>query len=353
MAALQTGQWDVTETNNRDIRIETVSRNWVTYLHSGDATPDKIAEFEVWLASDIRHARSYLEMEHMMGELALAMNPNYNEEDRTTVSPQMPSEKPGHFSGMAGAVLAAVAMVSMVLFFGVGALRDPAASLVEIPSIETETAEIRSIYLEDGTHVTLGARSKIEARFTDELRVVKLSEGEAFFDVASNKARPFYVEVGDRLIRVVGTQFAVRQGADDVKVSVVEGIVEVLQAEDPYVTEKNRPRISKDVLKAGDEVIATIGSTSRELGVVEPDSAATWRRGWLAYEDASLGEIVSDTNRYSTRQIVFESADIADLRVTAAFGADKIQQLILGLEASHSLRADYSNAETIILRKVN
>ena len=155
----------------------------------------------------------------------------------------------------------------------------------------------------------------------------------------------------NRLIRVVGTQFDVRHSAGAVKVSVVEGVVEVLKAADPKVAEKNLPTISRDVLRAGDEVTATIGSAKRELSVVEPDSAALWRRGWLAYEDASLGEIVSDSNRYSSRQIIIASPEIAELRVTAAFGVEKIDQFITGLEASYPIEADYRLNDTIVLRR--
>lgn len=338
--------------NATKVRIDTVSRNWATYLHSGDATPEKVAEFEAWLAADASHVLSYLEIEQLMGDLAIAMDPR-NSADGTSFVQVSSARAPVRRHAIAGGALAAVAAVAVGLFFASGTILGPADPGVAAPDIETEIAEIRSIYLEDGTQVTLGARSRLESRFTEQLRVVKLSEGEAYFDVASDNARPFYVEAGDRLIRVVGTQFAVRQGADDIKVSVVEGVVEVLKGADPYAAEKNRPKTTKDVLRAGDEVIATIGSVQREFNVVEPESAATWRRGWLVYEDASLAEIISDTNRYSKRQIVVGSPGIGDLRVTAAFGVEKIDQFIAGLEASYSIAADYGAEDKIVLRARN
>ena len=338
----------MTKHNSSTDRIETVTRNWVTYLHSGDATPEKIVEFEAWLAADISHVRSYMEIEQLMGDVALAMGPRGANEDTVLVGPSSERARVRR-SVIVGGALAAVAMFTLGLVFASDTIRDPMTPGAALPGIETEIAEIRIIYLEDGTQVTLGAQSRLESHFTEKLRVVKLSEGEAFFDVKSDKSRPFYVEAGDRLIRVVGTQFAVRQGYDDVKVSVVEGVVEVLKGADPYAAEKNRPKITKDVLRAGDEVVATIGSVKREFGVVEPASAATWRRGWLAYEDASLGEIVSDTNRYSNRKIVLASPGIADLRVTAAFGVEKIDQFIMGLEASYPLTADYGAGDRIVL----
>ena len=55
-------------------------------------------------------------------------------------------------------------------------------------------------------------------------------QGEALFDVAKNKARPFVVAAGDTNVRVVGTSFSVRHlEASPVQVLVREGVVEVFK----------------------------------------------------------------------------------------------------------------------------
>ncbi len=337
----------MTKSKAQQDQIDAVTRGWVVYLHSGEATPDKVAEFESWLAADSRHLLAYRDMEQLMGDLSLVMEADSAGPERAAPVAAKPVWRDvRHFrAGLAGVAVIAVGFILAVTNTSVPVVpNDP------IPAVETQIAEIRDILLPDGSRVTLGARSRIESRFTDELRVVRLSEGEAFFDVSHDAARPFYVEVGDKLIRVVGTQFDVRQRADSVKVSVVEGVVEVLQEADPVRAEKHRPEVSKDVLRAGDEVTAKIGSVKREFGLVEPESAAAWRRGWLAYEDASLGEIVSDTNRYNSQQIILESPDMENLRVTAAFGVDKVDQFIIGLEASYNIQADYTSSNQVILR---
>ena len=339
----------MTKSASQQDQIEAVTRGWVVYLHSGEATPDKIAEFESWLVSDPRHLIAYRDMEQLMGDLSLVMDADAAE----PVTAMPIAEQPAWWSvRRVGAGLAGVAVIAVGFILALTSVSTPPVAGGPLPAVETQIAEIRDIFLPDGTRVTLGARSRIESRFTDDLRIVRLSEGEAFFDVSHDATRPFYVEVGDKLIRVVGTQFDVRQRADSVKVSVVEGVVEVLQEDDPVRAEKHRRDVSKDVLRAGDEVTAKIGSVKREFGIVEPESAAAWRRGWLAYEDASLGEIVSDTNRYNNQQIVLESPGMEQLRVTAAFGVDNVDQFIIGLEASYNIEADYTASNQIILRTV-
>ncbi|OZB13670.1 MAG: hypothetical protein B7X53_15625, partial [Hyphomonas sp. 34-62-18] len=213
------------------------------YLHSGDVLPERVAEFESWLAADQAHLTAY---ERLMSDLALI--PELGEVE-IAAAPAPGARQRLHRPQQ---LFAAFAVMVVVLGGALVGLRAafPASSPVADPAYETMIAEIRDIHLADGSVVTLGARSRIEPVFSDTMRIVKLHEGEAFFDVASDPERPFYVEAGDRLIRVVGTRFDVRQGPETVRVAVVEGVVEVLQAETPARAEASRPLIEKNVLKA-------------------------------------------------------------------------------------------------------
>lgn len=337
----------MTEDNGKGNGIEAAARSWAVYLHSGDARPEKIAEFDAWLAADRAHLLAFRRYERLMSDLALI--PELGDVDIAAAPKSPPGQRLRDQRRQQ--LMAALALMVVVLGGALVALRGalPASSPVADPAYETMIAEIRDIHLADGSIVTLGARSRIEPVFTETMRIVKLQEGEAFFDVAPDPERPFYVEAGDRLIRVVGTRFDVRQGPDTVRVAVVEGIVEVLQAETPAQAEASRQVIEKNVLQAGDEVVARIGSVEATLGAIEPAEAAPWRRGWLTYEDASLAEIVSDANRYSRRQIILKDERIGDLRMTAAFSVEKIDQFAAGLEVTYGLRADYTDPGSIIL----
>lgn len=335
-------------------RIEASARGWAVYLHSGDATPEKIAEFDAWLSADKAHLVAFRRYELLMSDLLLVSElGDVPLEEEMAASP--PVSLPVKQARRPNQLIAAFAMMFALvgggaLIFG-SSVMAPTSNPEAVPGFETMIAEIKDVQLADGTVVTLGARSRIEPTFTEEMRVVKLYEGEAFFDVASDPARPFYVEAGDRLIRVVGTRFDVRQGPETVRIAVVEGVVEVLQAENPDIVEASRATITKDTLTAGDEVVARIGSSEKTIGEIVPEEAAPWRRGWLTYENASLGEIVADANRYSPRQIVFEGGDIERLRMTAAFSVEKIDQFILGLEVTYDLTTDYSDPDIIKLSR--
>jgi len=81
----------------------------------------------------------------------------------------------------------------------------------------------------DGTVITLGGRSRVAVRFSDDRREVTLLSGEAFFAVAHNPRQPFLVAVERNRIRDIGTKFEVSRGDAEIRVGVLEGRVEVTQ----------------------------------------------------------------------------------------------------------------------------
>lgn len=365
-------------------RIELEARHWAVYLHSGDTDPERLGQFEAWLEADPAHEAAFAVYQQLMTDLAMLpelsgiaprirprIRPRIQPENREGVPaedrPQDQSEgpaqawtarpvtgRPRKAGRAAGLVMAAGAMAAVMagLFLVQPVATVPAGPVPEEPgAYATRVAEIRDVILADGSRVTLGAASRIEPDFSDRMRVVTLLEGEAFFDVTPDPQRPFYVGAGDRLIRVVGTRFDVRQGRETVRIAVVEGVVELLKGDDPSKVETGRPGLARDVLRAGDEIVARIGSAETTLGAIEPTEAAPWRRGWLSYENASLREIVADANRYSRRQIVLVDDSLGDLRMTAAFSAEKIDQFAMGLEVSYGLAVDYNSPDRIVLSR--
>lgn len=99
-----------------------------------------------------------------------------------------------------------------------------------ISTIENSTGIRKRVILPDGSIVQMSPASTI--RFSDDLYATSRElflEGEAYFDVAHNSARPFYVYAGDVVTKVLGTTFIVRAPGvgEKVTVSVKTGKVTV------------------------------------------------------------------------------------------------------------------------------
>src|SRR3546814_6499165 len=75
----------------------------------------------------------------------------------------------------------------------------------------TAIGEIRRVPLSDGSLAAVNTQTTLDVTMKPELRQVALKDGEAWFQVAKDRSRPFVVEVGDVRVRAVGTAFAVKR----------------------------------------------------------------------------------------------------------------------------------------------
>src|SRR5690606_8013632 len=147
-----------------------------------------------------------------------------------------------------------------------------------IASVDTMTTPLGGQYqlvLSDGTKVWLNADTRIAfpTKFEGAERNVNIV-GEAYFEVAENKLKPFKVHTQDQIIEVLGTHFNVNSYLNDrtAKTTLLEGSVKV--------TLLNRDAPSK-VLKPGET--ALLSRSENKLTVFEADteSAVAWKNGYF------------------------------------------------------------------------
>src|SRR5262249_1657976 len=85
---------------------------------------------------------------------------------------------------------------------------------------EARVGENRQVVLADGSGLSLGGDTGVRVSFSKRSRQLTLVRGEAFFDVAKDRVRPFSVRAGEATLVAIGTQFNVRCNDDRVVVSV-------------------------------------------------------------------------------------------------------------------------------------
>ena len=94
-------------------------------------------------------------------------------------------------------------------------------STAEFTTIENSADARKRVILPDGSIVEMSPASSIRFSTTAQALSRELFlEGEAYFDVAHDLERPFFVYAGDVVTRVLGTSFVVRAMGTDEKVTV-------------------------------------------------------------------------------------------------------------------------------------
>lgn len=148
------------------------------------------------------------------------------------------------------------------------------------------------ITLEDGTQVWLNAESQLSYPDTfrnDERRVIL--KGEAYFQVAKNEEKPFYVESDGQLVRVYGTEFNVRSYQEDPEIytTLVSGSVAL---------QPSRGNSGELFLTPGHQAVFVKSDSSAYVRTVNTEVVTSWRNGKFVFEEQNLGQIMCTLSRW-------------------------------------------------------
>lgn len=316
---------------------------WLAYLYSGEATDEGHGQFSAWLNRSANNARAYRRVQQTWRDMAAAGAEALFPSEAAGGEPEsrvVPFERlPGQWSrpGARRGIMAGAMAIAASLVLAVGVWRMASYNPPTIQSYRTAIGEVKTFALPDGSHVTLSADSRIKAIFSRQVRGVELVQGRAWFDIASDPAKPFTVAAAATLIRVVGTQFDVDRSPKDVRVSVARGIVRVA----PLSGETGEASGGKSVeLIGGQRVTSGFDGQPGRIERFDTANAAPWRTGLLIYRDASLEDVVAEVNRYRTDKIFVAEKSLGGMKITMAIRANQTDALLSGLEATTSVLID-------------
>jgi transmembrane sensor len=214
----------------------------------------------------------------------------------------------------------------------------------------TPIGGIEQVPLRDGSHITLNTATQVHVELTPHERHIRLDAGEAFFEVAHDATRPFVVQVGNKRVIAVGTQFSVRRNGEDMLVLVTEGRVRIEdQGAIPQVSSQGRTGevfvAPGGVASAGDE-----GIVVQKRGLAEVEDDLSWRQGYLTFHDTSLADAVAEFNRYSTHKITIEDPNIAAIRISGTFRALNYQAFVRVLDDGFAIHARSNEDQTTLTK---
>lgn len=257
--------------------------------------------------------------------------------------PLYPGKSQRHFWEYFGKI-AAVLLVAIGLVWIVSRQDQPDASLSSVQLVgKTTTKGQKSTFaLSDGTIVKLNAASKIEfpSKFDPDKREVHL-EGEAFFEVTRDEARPFTVYSGDIETTVLGTSFNVEAypEQDEIKVALVSGKVEVKSTLD----NKSGADIGTDnstILKPNEMATFLKGQNKINKKRFELEEITGWKDGVLVLKNANLAQIREKLENWYGVGIAYTNSRFEEGDITANYYNEPLENVLKSL--GYTLRFEYS-----------
>jgi transmembrane sensor len=273
--------------NKSDDAIKQAAARW--YMRMREAAPDATERttFEVWLLSDRRHQAAYSLIESTMDDFSSTQRLKQLSNALTQKAYFEQSARRKKITKL-GSGLAVMLLCLGLGFLGHTQYQTWQAAPLSTQLQTTTVAEIATRTLDDGSVVTANANSALEIVFYRHQRLVKLTRGEAIFEVTKDPERPFVVETQQAKVTVLGTRFAVNQLSSKVRISVDHGRVQVARADG-----------NQNALILHDGEVAEITQTTapHKVNRYAADSFS-FASGRIVFDRADMFEVAETLSRY-------------------------------------------------------
>lgn len=327
---------------------------WLIRLE-GQTTPQLWDEFQTWLETNKRHEAAFIRLRTAWTacDRFKLLRPADGRVDRnllarlptTTTDSSDPESDSAEAAETArdridrrrwlmfvGATAAATA--------GVGMLGWLSADHRRWTYFETEVGGNKRAVLADRSLVLLNTDSRLRVRLANARRDSELIRGEAFFTIAHDKSRPFYVKAGRTLVCAMGTAFSVRIHEDrSVEVLVASGRVAMGTTEPG--SGSGAPVLTDTAPQAGTDESVFANSGSLAIRQQPPGYVArklAWTMGNISFDGETLTEAVGEFNRYNRRHLAIADPAITRMKVGGSFEATDPESFAATLEKHFGVR---------------
>lgn len=164
------------------------------------------------------------------------------------------------------------------------------------------------VTLDDGSrvHLNYSTTLKYPSHFSDEDRTVYL-DGEAYFYVAKDSKRPFYVVTPNGRVREYGTSFNVNTHDEigKTKVVLVEGSISIITSQG-----------NEYMMRPGELAVAQASSQQVQINKVNVDTYIAWNSGRFVFDNCPLEKLMAKLSLWYGKDISFDSNEIRHLCYT-------------------------------------
>ncbi|HEY6644424.1 FecR family protein [Povalibacter sp.] len=315
---------DPTSTDRRRFVASEAARWFARELRGPLSTEDR-SQLDSWLQENADHAHAYEACRQISNSVKLlASDPELRETLTPNAAPTQGRTTTVRRASFWGSLAASMVIASAL---GYRLMHYPESAPLT-HAYSTAIGEQRTVELLDGSSAQLNTHTKLRMTVGAGYRRIDLEEGEAFFNVTKDPARPFSVLAMGHSVNAVGTEFNVHLQDDRATVIVLEGIV--------TVSSDGREPIR---LTANQQLDFTrVGNVIGPVSVAQMGRALGWRDGKLSFDAASLGQVLKELNRYSPVPIVLTDQSLSSIQVSGEFETDSIESVLHALQTLFGLQ---------------
>lgn len=350
-----------------DSNIQEQACLWISRMDRGLSKSEK-QQLVAWCKQNTLHHSALLEMASYWDDLSVL-------NELSDLFPLAQSTARNKFSAIA--LAASIAIISLI---GTNTLVSESflpylpsfneQTLTQIQTLKTQVGEQKSFTLQDGSQIKLNTNSLIKVEYSPNHRLLTLLQGEARFDVAKDKSRPFTVTVGEKSFTALGTIFNV-QKSDNLMMELVvtEGKVLITKASS-QVAEIKKTLIQANTTYKSNDLAATLVVSGEKViiarGISSPNNTPVekvsldqihrdlaWQQGMLIFEGEPLSIALAEISRYTTSNFEIVDREIADIHVAGYFKAGDIDGLLTSLQSNFGIHFNKRADGTILLSSVN
>jgi len=330
---------------------------WVAKLHETRLSESEESELKAWMSISPEHkaeVKRIAQQWDQLNDLTVLAVPT----SQQPAANQRRSFAPAKIGYSLAAFTALAAMMILTVNITGWGHKAPVEQHIakEVVSYSTEIGEQRSITLPDNSTVLLNTNSSFNIAYSEGFRDIYLVQGEAHFDVQTNKQRPFRVFAGKSQVRAVGTAFSVYLKKTTVDITVTHGSVAVDSISDPLIGGAFKSISEKPVkeesliVKAGHsaEFNQLVGSVETKA-LPNESIIPAWHDGKLKFSGEPLNQFVEEISRYSPVSIVILDSELSDLRIGGLFDVGETNKMLDALEIGFGINVEYINERLVHL----
>ncbi len=225
----------------------------------------------------------------------------------------------------------------------------------------TAAGERRVVTLSDGSKIQLDSLTELSVDYSKRARELKLTKGQARFDVAHDVERPFSVLAAGRKVIATGTAFNIDLFNRNLLVTLIEGKIAILpqasaipraatateskaqpsNAKPSDAPAKIAPAARVVELEAGQRFAVSESGAIR----VEPanvQQATAWQSGQLVFENEPLSSVIARVNRYAMHSVIMADETVASLHISGVFNTRDVDGFISTITHYLPIKAEQS-----------